>query len=179
VQDLLTRAVARGRCVVLDNATGRLPTDAARAADFAVGIGISTAAMESAIVGKRALHCDLSNQRAHPFYSWGYEKVIFDDLDAMMAALRRYKADPASEPDLGDHTPCLDQLDPFRDGRAGERVGSYIRWLLEAFDEGCDRTEAIRRANDQYGQQWGADKIVRLTADAEETLGSPPKVERG
>lgn len=177
VQELLSRAVASGRCVVLDNATGRLPADAAHAADFTIGIGISTAALESAIIGKRAVHCDLPHNRAHPFYSWGYEKVIFDDLDRMMAALRRYKADPASEPQLGDHTPCLDELDPFRDGRAGRRVGSYIRWLLEAFDEGCDRSEAIQRANGRYVQQWGADKVVGLTPDAEDALGSPPKLE--
>lgn len=179
VYESLARAEASGRCAIIDDAAGMLPADAAHAADFTVGIGISTAVIEAAIVGKRGVHCDLPRQQSHQFYQWGYEQVIFDDLDAMMTALRRYKADPASEPHLGDHTPCLDQLDPFRDGRAGERVGSYIRSLLEAFDAGCDRTEAIRRANDQYAQQWGADKVVRLTHDAGEVIGSFPEVERG
>ena len=161
IRELMATAEATGRWVNLTDVVGRLPSDASRAADISVGIGISSAVSEAVAVGGKGVHCDLPAMRSHPFYEWGYEKVVFDDLDCMMAALKRYKADPGSEPELGDFASRMDQVDPFHDGRSGERVGSYLRWLLEAFDGGLDRDTAIRRANEQYAGSWGADKILR------------------
>jgi hypothetical protein len=63
---------------------------------------------------------------------------------------------------LGDWTPFLDRLDPFRDGHAGERMGAYLRWCLDGFDDGLDRDEVIRWASEKYKDQWGSDKAVML-----------------
>lgn len=162
IQDLMAKAKATGRWINLTNVFLRLPSDASRVADISVGIGISSALTEAVAAGCRGVHCDLSPKRSHPFYQWGYEKVIFDDLERMMAAFKRYKADPASEPELGDFSNKMEQVDPFQDGRAGERAGTYIRWLLEAFDQGKDRDSAMRQANEEYAADWGADKVVSL-----------------
>jgi len=162
ISGLLETAKSTGRCVVLSNALGRYPSDASRCADMSVGLFIGSAAIEAAIGGYRAVHCDLTKLHSHSFYQWGYEKIVFDDLDRLIAAIRRYSHDPSAEPGLGDHTPVLNQLDPYRDGMAGERVGTYIRWLLEAVDAGCDRDGAVQQANRKYAELWGADKIIRL-----------------
>jgi len=127
---------------------------------MSVGIGMSTAANEAVAAGGKAIRCDLPAMRSHPFYQWGYEKVVFDDLDRMMAALKRYKADSSSEPGLGDFSPFVDQVDPFRDGKAGERIGAYIRCLLEGFDAGLDRDQVIEQANAQYAEAWGAQYVI-------------------
>ena len=62
----------------------------------------------------------------------------------------------------------LEEIDPFRDGRAGERVGTYIRWLVEAFDEGLDRDTVIQKANEKYAAIWGDDKVIPLAAATRE-----------
>jgi len=157
---LLDEAKRTGRCVVLSQALGRFPSDASRCADLSVGLYLASAAIEAAIGGHRAVHCDLSRLRQHPFYAWGYRKVVFDDLEELVAAIQRYKHRPEDEPGLGDHTPVIDQLDPFRDGKAGARIGTYLRWLLEAFDDGLDRDGAVARAHERYAARWGADKIM-------------------
>lgn len=162
MHEMLAKAEKTGRCVTIPDIMGRLPSDTSQAADMSVGIGISSAVMEAAIAGGKGIQWDPSGVRPHLFHSWGYGKVIFEDLDKLMTALRRYKADPLSEPGLGDFSPILGRLDPFRDGGAGERVGTYICWLLEAFDAGCDRDGAIQQANRKYAELWGADKIIRL-----------------
>jgi len=162
IHDLLAQAEGTGRYVQLENPLGRLPSDASHAADMAVGIGISSAVTEAVIAGCKGIHCDLTHLHSHPFYQWGYEKIIFDDLERMMSALRRYKDDPSSEPELGDWSAFIDQLDPFRDGRAGERVGTYLRWFLEGLDAGYDRDTALRYANKKYGEMWGFDKVVPM-----------------
>ena len=162
IRELLTKAEATGRYVRLTDAFGRLPSDASQAADISVGLGISSAVTEGVVAGGRGIHCDLTHMRSHPFYQWGYDKLVFDDLERLMIALKCYKENPASEPGLGDFSPVIDQLDPFRDGKAGERIGSYISWLLEASDKGHDRDTAIRTANEQYVRMWSANKAISL-----------------
>jgi hypothetical protein len=127
-----------------------------------VGIGISTAIIEAAIAGCRGIHCDLTHFRSHEFYQWGYERLIFDDLDRLMVSVKGCKSGNSVYAELGDWSPFLDRLDPFRDGRAGERMGVYLRWCLEGFDEGLNRNEIIRRANEKYHNRWGEDKAVIL-----------------
>ena len=79
-----------------------------------------------------------------------------------MASLKKYKGNPHSNSELGDWTPFLDELDPFRDGRGGERMGIYMRWLLESFDNGKNRDEVIQSANKLYAEKWGSDKVVNM-----------------
>ena len=124
-----------------------------------VGIGISTAASEAVAAGGRAIHCDLTAMRSHSFYQWGYEKVVFDNMDRMMTALKRYMADPASEPGLGDFSSAMGQIDPFCDGKAGERIGSYIANLLQSFDSDLNRDQAIHKANEDYALKWGQENV--------------------
>jgi hypothetical protein len=162
IQDLMAKAEATGRWINLTNVFQRLPSDASRVADISVGIGISSALTEAVAAGGKGVYCDLSPKRSHPSYQWGYEKVIFDDLGRMMTAFKRYKADPASEPGFGDFSYIKEEVDPFQDSRAGERAGTYIRWLLEAFDQGKDRDTAMKEANEKYAADWGADKVVSL-----------------
>ena len=156
---VLAKAESTGRFIRLGNVFGRLPADAALASEMTVGIGISSAVIESAVVGVRGIHCDLTCLRSHEYYKWGYERIIFDNLDRMMVALKRYKDNRAADPDLGDWSPFLDKLDPFRDGRAGERMGTYLRWLLEGFDSGLNRESILDQANKKYAKAWGAENI--------------------
>ena len=162
LRELMERAEATGRWVNLDHVDGRLPSDASRVADMSVAMGISSTIFEAAAAGGRGIHCDVTKLLSHPFYDWGYEKVVFTGVEPMMVALKRFKADPASEPDLGNFSQRMEQVDPYHDGGAGERIGCYIRWLLDAFEAGQDREAALQQANERYGQRWGADKVICL-----------------
>jgi len=160
IGDLFARAKATGRCVILNGAPCRLPSDASHAANIAVGAGISSAVMEAVIAGSRGVHCDLPKHHFHDFYKWGAEKIIFDDIDKLMKALKRFKENPINEPKLGEWASHINKLDPFRDGRSGERVGVYMRWLLESFDKGELRDEAMQYANRNYKKRWGENTVI-------------------
>lgn len=162
IHDVLREAVKSRRCVVMTGALGKFPGEAAGCADLSVGIFLSTAVIEAVVCGYRGVHCDLSRLSCHPFYQWGKGKVVFDDELKLIGALTRYMHDPADEPDLGDHSPVLRELDSFRDGQASRRVGEYMGWLLEAFDSGSNRDEAIASANERYAGAWGQEKVSRL-----------------
>ncbi|MBI1811747.1 MAG: hypothetical protein HY035_10580 [Nitrospirae bacterium] len=159
IRSLLKSAEETGRCIRLP--FSYFPSTTAQIADMVVGLSISTAATEAVIAGSRGIHYHSKFPRTHEYYKWGYGKLVFDDLDLMMKALKGYKADKSSNPELGDWTPYLDLIDPFRDGRAGERMGTYFKWCLEGFDAGLNRNDVIKQANEKYASRWGDDKVIK------------------
>lgn len=159
ISEKFSHASATGRCTVIDDDFNRLPLEVAQNADIAVGIGVSSAVMEAVISGKPGIHCDLSGFNSSQYYTWGYGKLIFNDLGEMISALKRFKE--GSFPELGDWTGYIDNIDPFRDGQCGRRIGMYISWLLEHLGEHDDKYEAIEYANKNYIEQWGESNIFR------------------
>ena len=165
IRPLLIQAEDTGRCYRLPDELGTQPSLAGFASDMAVSIGntLSSALIEVVLTGTRGIYYDCTNLRPYEgkLYEWGHEKVIFDDIDKMMEALKRFKENPDSEPEVGDWSSHIDELDPFRDGRGADRIGTYMRWLLEGFNKGRSRDEAVEEANKLYADMWGGDKIMR------------------
>jgi len=163
VNNLIEKAVSTGRCYKVEDMFQTKPFDIASIADMAVAIQhtLSSSLIESVINGIRGVFYDYGNLRSieTDLYAWGDRKVMFTDLSEMIAALKAYKSDPANNPGLGDWSEHLDELDPFRDGRGGERIGTYTRWLQGGFEEGLERDATIAQANRRYAGMWGEDKV--------------------
>ncbi len=150
VKPMLNSLISSGRCIKLEDEWGRYPTDASFGADFAIGAGISTAVVESVLAGCKGIHYDLTRLKSYEFYDWGFGRIIFNDLEEMIGALKRYMADPMSEPGLGDWSGHLKDLDPFLDWKGGVRMGLYMRLLLNSYDDGRTREAAIQEADTKY-----------------------------
>jgi hypothetical protein len=163
VQPLLEKAMATGRCLLLarkvDGEPIIYPCEAALAADMAVGYPINSAVVEAVLAGVPGIHIDLTKEPGHPFYAYGYERIVFDDLDRAMSALRRWFSQDGNPDGLGDHSSVLDIIDPFRDGQAAHRVGDYMTWLMEGFDADLSRDEVIRSATRRYADVYGAQHV--------------------
>ena len=163
IENLVSVAKATNRFIRLGDVNGRFPSDASIGVDMAIGIAPSTPVMESVIVGCRGIHCDIAKHPGQHYYDWGYEKLIFDNTDRLIAALKRYIENPSNEEELGDWSPFIDQVEPFRDGGGGERIGRYMNCLLEAISDGEKISEAIIYANRLYRTRWGDDKVYNIT----------------
>lgn len=161
VHSIFNATLKSGRCFRIDEVSN-LPINFSIGADIVIGCGISSPLIEAVAGGGRAIHYDTTYLKRHEFYGWGYERIIFDNLERLMSALKRYKKDPKSKSALGDWSLYADKLDPFRDGRGAERIGIYMRWLLESFDEGKSRHEVIQYANKLYVERWGKDKVIDM-----------------
>ena len=143
------------------------PADVALASDFAIGRGSLSANVVSALAGARVINLDYQrldqNTLTKPYailHTLGPERCVFHDHETLRQAVTDYVRDPSSNPHLGDATPVLDQFDPFRDGRASQRIGEYVQWYLGGRDNGLSRDDALRRAAECYADEWGADKVV-------------------
>jgi hypothetical protein len=163
LRSLLDKAVATGRCLALVRETGTEPKvrpyEAALAADLAVGYPINTAVVEAVLAGVPGVHIDLTHEPGHPFYESGYEQVVFDDLDRAMQAIRRWGDNDPEAAGLGDNSAVIDGIDPFRDGKAAHRVGQYMTWLWQGFDQGLARDDVVRMASRMYADEYGEQHV--------------------
>jgi hypothetical protein len=164
VAETLRRAEETGRCYVYEDGTlqGSYPPAAAGlAADIAVHGHLSggTAAVDQALAGVRTLLMDREGWSVSPLYRLGVGRVVFTDWEELWKACLEHWSSRQGIPGFGDWTPMLEELDPFRDGRAAERMGTYLHWLLEGFRAGHDRETVMEAAAERYCKAWGWDKV--------------------
>ena len=168
VAELMKQAEATGRCIVLEGGSvlgSHPPPVAAMASDLAIHghLWAGTAAVEAVLAGTPTLLMDREGWSVSPLCDLGTDRVVFNDWPVLWDACLEHWSLPAGVPGFGGWESVLDELDPFRDGRALERMGMYIRWLLEALEGGADRDAAIERASRRYAAQWGRDNVQFLS----------------
>ena len=153
VGSMLEEARTTGRCVLVDSQVSSY--EAALASDLIVGVGVNTAVLDAAVAGIPAAHMDLASLSRHPLYRKGYGKFIFDDAADLFQRMQAWREDPGAVPGFADHSPVMDSIDPFRDGRGAERLGSFLRWFLEELENGKTRDRALLEAARRYGTEVG------------------------
>jgi hypothetical protein len=118
--------------------------------------------MEAALADVPTLVLDRDGWSKSTFYKLGLGKVVFNDWETLWAAWERHCSAPNGNFRSCDWAPMNDQIDPFRDGRAAERMGTYINWLLDGFHEGLDRETVMANAAERYSVAWGHDKVTKI-----------------
>jgi hypothetical protein len=162
---LVQKALDSGRLFVMDS--GASPVDAALLSNFSIGVtGISAIAL-AALKGARVLYLDYEYLDKGPLkdytllHSLGEKRCVFYNPESLKDSVLEYINSPEANPNLGDASSTLDQIDPFRDGNASQRIGEYVSWVLEALDKNFSRESAIRSATKKYSEKWGRDKVIR------------------
>ena len=164
---LLDKAKATGRCYVFEK--GRVqsaypPAVAALASDITVHghLCAGTAGVEAALAGAPTLLLDREGWSRGILNQLEKGKVVFSDWDSLWQACDEFWERDRDFKGFGDWSSIIDDLDPFRDGRAAERMGIYLDWIIQGFKGGLDREIILKNAADRYRDQWGQDKIVTI-----------------
>ena len=91
-------------------------------------------------------------------YGFGKNKVIFNDLKKMMFEISNFfeKEDQANTLGLWKN---LEEFDPFGDYSGGQRIGIFIKTLLENFNNKKNTDECIKRTLKHYSNLYGENKI--------------------
>lgn len=170
VADLLRKAEETGRCIVYDQRSGSSfggwypPAAVSLASDVTVhgDLAAATAGMEAALAGSPTLLFDGEGCPLSPLYRLGEGKVVFQDWNTVWEACREHWSSENGVEGFGDWSSVLDELDPFRDGRASERIGTYVHWLIQGFEMGKSREDVMADAAQRYCDIWGQDKITEI-----------------
>jgi len=145
VEKLLDKAIATGRCHIFEESgrhtTTAPPILAGLASDVCIHghLCAGTAAIECALEGLPTLLINRERVIDSKLYDLPKGKVIFQDWPSALDALMDYFNTPNGIDGFGDWSSIIDELDPFRDGLAAYRMGTYLKWLIDGFDEGLDR----------------------------------------
>lgn len=164
---LLERALKTGRCFLYDEGPiqgAYPPSVAALSSDIAIHGHLCgpTAALEAALVGRPTLLLDLEGWSVSPLYQLGERRVVFKSMEAIWEAVREHRHNPCGDHGIGSWGSYLDQLDPFRDGKAAHRMGTYLKWLIEGFNKGQHREQVLADAAKRYQEIWGKDKVISI-----------------
>lgn len=168
ISDLLCQAEATGRCFIFEE--GKLqasypPAAASLGADVAIHghLFAATAGIEAALAGTPTVMLDEEGIVNSPLYGvLGVNKIIFKDITILWQACTDHWNTPGGIPGFADWTDVLNEFDPFRDGRAAERMGTYLKWLIEGFKDGLPRETVLADAAERYTKIWGKDKILSV-----------------
>jgi hypothetical protein len=165
VADLLTAAEKTGRCYVYE-ASGRHTTSApvilaGLSADVCIHghLDGGTAALECALEGIPTLLIDREGCPDSKLYELPEGKVIFKNWPEAIDAVMDHFKMPQGIPGFGDWSEIIDELDPFRDGKAANRMGTYMHWLIQGYEKGLDRDSIMANAAEMYSKRWGKDKV--------------------
>ncbi len=164
VSKVLESAKKTGRCFIFEEGVlqnSYPPAAAALASDIVIHghLYAGTASMETALAGIPTLLMDRELWPISKLYRLEKGKVIFNDWESAWRACLEYWKMGGNVPGFGDWSAILPDLDPFRDGRAAERIGGYLKCLSDGFKEGLKREAVMADAAEKYGKAWGKDKI--------------------
>jgi hypothetical protein len=173
IEPLIAQARATGRLLFFDEGgvegalnsdTGivnwTFPAEAGLMADIVIGDLVGgTAALEAYLAGTTTVLIDDLEIYEDPFYAWGRDRVVFDSWEILFNKLKSFRCDPASVPGFGDWSDFIDEIDPFRDGLAGKRVGQYLRSVFARLRDGESPEMALGNAGKEYTDTWGGDTI--------------------
>jgi len=166
VEKLLDKAIATGRCHIFEDSgrhtTSAPPILAGLASDVCIHghLNSGTAAIECALEGLPTLLIDREGAPYSKLYDLPKGKVVFQDWPSAIDALMDYFNTPNGIDGFGDWSSIIDELDPFRDGLAAYRMGTYLKWLVDGFDKGLDREVIMSNAASKYKELWGEDRVI-------------------
>ena len=163
---LLDIALNTGRCHIFE-ATGRYTTSAppilaGLVADVCIHghLDSGTAALECALEGLPTLLIDREGTPYSKLNQLPKGKVVFNDWPSAIEALMKHFNSSNGLHGFGDWSAIIDELDPFRDGMAAKRIGTYLEWIVEGYDKGETKEVVMKNAAIKYASRWGSDKVI-------------------
>ena len=162
----MDKALATGRCYIFEDVgrhtTSAPPILAGLASDVCIHghLSAGTAALECALEGLPTLLIDREGTPYSKLYDLPKGKVIFQDWPSAIDALMDHFNTPDGLSGFGDWSSVIDQLDPYRDGMSANRIGTYLKWLIDGYDNGLEREDIMANAARMYQEKWGADKVI-------------------
>ena len=161
IKDLLNEAIASKRCFFyMSHKSSLPPVLASIASDISISncCYSATAALESYLSGTPTLIIDRDYWQESILYKYGSGNIVFNSWDNLWSKIKFTKL----QKDIGNWNQFIKILDPYRDGKANERIAEYIFDLYDLLNKGHDKNKALEFAANNFEKKWGHDKIVKL-----------------
>ncbi len=156
-----------GRCHIISDPFQTMASSYLNEVSLVVAISIylPSVILECAANGARSIFYDTSNMQKYEsdIFKWGKDKVIFNDLKKMIRDIKIFKNQPTIKSDLGIWSDDNFKLNTFNDNIGSKRIGEYLKFLIDGFNDNKDANEIVKKANSHYAENWGAHSIYKIT----------------
>jgi hypothetical protein len=114
--------------------TAHFPAEVALACDLCIGhVFATSASLEAALTGTRSVLMLQYGENTLLDAVLSRVDVIYPSIDAILEATARFRSGDRDAAALGDWSPILTQLEPYRDGKAAQRLRELLEgWALSA-----------------------------------------------
>ena len=124
-------------------------------------LSAGTAALECALAGKPTLLIDREGMPHSKLKILPKDSIVFNDWESAISNTIDYLKSHKKDNKFGNWSSYLNEFDPFRDGKAANRIGNYLNWILEGYRKGESRDMILENAADRYANLWGEDKVIQ------------------
>ena len=148
----------------MDTHTRIPPSTASCLSDLSIhnSIVAPTAGIESILGGTTTFYMDHNNWNMSKLYKYGKDRFVFNDWNKLWDSVEEFFKKGNKNLDNYYSEKFLNELDPFRDGKAVYRIGEYLSDLLNGFDQGMDKEKNLEVAAYNYSKRWGNIMIEKL-----------------
>lgn len=168
VNDLLIEAENTGRCIVLrkKNSYNPPPLLAGLVSDLCIHshLDAGTVGLECALAGIPTLLIDREGCPYSKLSELPKNKVVFNNWPQTIDAMMNYFKMTDIDLEFGNWDSIINDLDPFRDGNAANRIGKLMNTIITKLDSGENKDNAMKFAVDEYTKKWGNDKIITMSS---------------
>ena len=141
----------RGRVIFL---SGCSPYVACLQADIAISLGINSAGVEAALFGIPSVYWVHDYHECAQFLKHKELRLVFHDLGLLLNNVLAFLSHKTCD-SLGNHQLILDEIDPFRDGLAGSRIGFFIDTFLNGYKDDIDVLNLLDSTVTAYIKKYG------------------------
>ena len=135
-----------------------------QAADLCIHghLSAGTAAIECVLAGKPTLLVDREYAPFSKLYELPVGRVIFRDWESALAIALDHFQTGGGIPGLGRWGEFINELDPFQDGKASFRMGTFLKEILIGFENNRDRDTVLADVAERYAKMWGKDTVTEI-----------------
>ena len=163
-KSLFDKALNTGRLHIFTGDWNYLPSDAALCSDISIQNYIHTgsAAVESALTNTKTLILDRQKWKHSVIYNYDKNnQIIFNSWEQIWNIVF-YHFMKKEIPELGNWKNFIQDIDPYRDGKAFIRYTDLLNWQLEDFNRGLDYKKTLLNSIEKFSDKYGPDKVIEL-----------------
>ncbi|MBH32208.1 MAG: hypothetical protein CMD90_00985 [Gammaproteobacteria bacterium] len=149
------------RCYIFEDGLSNTPGAAAFASDVVINSSIygASAGVESILCETPTVFIDRDNLDKSIFHKSKSSEFIYNSIEDAWGSIEESMINSETR-NFGSWNDIIDLLDPFRDGRAMERVCNYLSRINQELKSGLSREKALSLIAEEYKDKWGQDKII-------------------
>ena len=87
-------------------------------------------------------------------------KIVFESFEDAVDAFNDHLFLNKPIEEFGDWSKYIYEFDPFNDHKGAYRIGTYLKNIIEGYNQSMKKNDILLKTAENYAKKWGKDKVV-------------------